>query len=319
MDQFCKNIEIQSWEDFINQPLWRNPNVKVGGGSIFYKTYIGKNIVFFSDLLGKDKQFLKYEEISNNIGINTNFIQYNGLIHAINIYKNNLNLKSQENNITRPIQPTCIKVLNRDEKGCQTVYRILIENKNVPTAQGKWEREEQIPENFQWNKVYTTLHTLTKDTHLKWFQYRLQNRILATNTYLTKIGIKNSESCSFCNTQRETLKHLFYECDIVKNFWDSVKDWFNLKIPQHTFPNLTPAETIFGLTNTQDAEIINWIILVAKKYVYYNRIKNSVPCIQVFEKYLGMYFKTEKQVAFSNCEWKSFDNKWSMYKHIFEA
>ena len=106
---------------------------------------------------------------------------------------------------------------------------------------------------------------------------------------------------------------------IVKNLWDSAKDWFNLKCPQHTFPNLTLTETIFGLTNTQDAEIMNWIILVAKKYVYYNRIKNSVPCIQVFEKYLGMYFKTEKQVAFSNCEWKSFDKKWSMYKHIFEA
>ena len=94
-------------------------------------------------MLGKDKQFLKYEEISNNIGLNTNFIQYNGLIHAINRYKNNLILKSQENNITRPIQPTCIKVLNQDEKGCQTVYRILIANETIPTAKGKWQREEQ--------------------------------------------------------------------------------------------------------------------------------------------------------------------------------
>ena len=63
------------------------------------------------------------------------------------------------------------------------------------------------------------------------------------------------------------MRHLFYERDIVKKIWDKLKECFNSKSPQHTFPNLTQAETIFGLTNAEEAETINWIILVAKIYL----------------------------------------------------
>ena len=114
--------------------------MKVGGSSVLYQNYIEKNIFYFIDLLDKDNNFMRFEEITNNNQVNTNFIQYNGLIRAIKNYMNKLNLTTQEN-ISRPIQPTFLKIINKDEKGCQTIYRILIENKSVPTAQAKWEIE----------------------------------------------------------------------------------------------------------------------------------------------------------------------------------
>ena len=66
-----------------------------------------------------------------------------------------------------------------------------MENNAIPTSQTKWQREGLIPDNFVWSKTYKMIHKITKDTQLMWFQYRIQHRILATNTYLKTIGIKN--------------------------------------------------------------------------------------------------------------------------------
>ena len=47
----------------------------------------------------------------------------------------------------------------------------------------------------------------TNDVNLRWFNYKIAHRKLDTNDYLFKIKIRNSNLCSFCGTQVETLKH----------------------------------------------------------------------------------------------------------------
>ena len=49
----------------------------------------------------------------------------------------------------------------------------------------------------------------TKDTTLRWFQYRISHRILATNEYLFKLKLKDSKLCRFCNIKHESVIHLF--------------------------------------------------------------------------------------------------------------
>ena len=78
--------------------------------------------------------------------------------------------------------------------------------------------------NFEWKKVCNLPYMITKDCNLRWFQYKLVHRILASNTYLYKIGLKEIDCCSFCKTNPETLEHLFYECDHVKYFWNELSN-----------------------------------------------------------------------------------------------
>ena len=56
---------------------------------------------------------------------------------------------------------------------------------------------------------------ITNDVQLRWFHYRIIHRILATNTLLYKIGIEDSDLCTFCKCNAETLSHLFWECYYV--------------------------------------------------------------------------------------------------------
>ena len=48
------------------------------------------------------------------------------------------------------------------------------------------------------------------------FQYKLVNRIVATNKYLKIINLKDNDACTFFKT--ETLIHLFWQCEKVQSF-----------------------------------------------------------------------------------------------------
>ena len=81
----------------------------------------------------------------------------------------------------------------------------------------KWEKEFNLEVDSNWWKTKNSLiFKVTNDIQIRWFQYRIMRRILATNTFLCMIGITDSELCTFCNEYPETLNHLFWECEYIQ-------------------------------------------------------------------------------------------------------
>jgi hypothetical protein len=58
------------------------------------------------------------------------------------------------------------------------------------------------------------------------FQFKLSHRITATNSFLFKCGLKETELCPFCTETKESLLHLFWECTYSKTFWFSLVNFF---------------------------------------------------------------------------------------------
>ena len=58
----------------------------------------------------------------------------------------------------------------------------------------------------------------TKATRLKYFHFKIVNRIISTNVFLERIGAIDDDSCSFCHGELETLVHLFWQCPNVQDF-----------------------------------------------------------------------------------------------------
>ena len=70
-----------------------------------------------------------------------------------------------------------------------------------------------------------------KDSKLLWFQYRINHRILTTNTFLKKINISDDPLCSFCHDENETLEHLFWHCSNTQNLLRHLKQLlYNMNI-----------------------------------------------------------------------------------------
>ena len=83
---------------------------------------------------------------------------------------------------------------------------------------------------------------------------------------LFKMKIANSSSCLYCKIQDETIKHLFYECRIIKQLWENIKNAF-IHLP---LPDLTPRSAHLGFHLLQDS-IVNHIHLIFKIAVYNQR------------------------------------------------
>ena len=86
----------------------------------------------------------------------------------------------------------------------------------------------------------------SKETKLREFQFKLLHRRIATNDFLYKIGIKQSDSCTFCGEPTENLVHLFWSCKFSNAFWKDCYQWIMQNISKVEQINLSGAP-LFGL------------------------------------------------------------------------
>ena len=58
--------------------------------------------------------------------------------------------------------------------------------------------------------------------NIKWFQYRVQHRIIGVHDTLYKCKISDDNICRLCQTSVETISHLFAECEISNYLWENM-------------------------------------------------------------------------------------------------
>ena len=78
-----------------------------------------------------------------------------------------------------------------------------------------YERREAL----SWNEFQTffrNIYKVTNNNKLRSFQYRLLNRAIVVNAHLYRWGILDTNLCTFCNLEKETVMHIMYECTYVK-------------------------------------------------------------------------------------------------------
>ena len=102
-------------------------------------------------------------------------------------------------------------------KPCKTFYNIFLKEYTESTinSQNKWENLLNIKE-VNWEFVYILSNDCTLDNTLKMFQYKLLHRTIRTNKFVYTCRLVETELCAFCGETRETILHLFSDCNIVK-------------------------------------------------------------------------------------------------------
>ena len=75
-------------------------------------------------------------------------------------------------------------------------------------------------------KINVNVFKIPNNKKLQWLQYRINQRILTTNTFLKKIKISNNNLRTFCFREKETIEHVLYECEKVQRFLSTVSTCF---------------------------------------------------------------------------------------------
>ena len=134
---------------------------------------------------------------------------------------------------------------------------------------------DNIPDE-EWNQIFNLAFTLTDDTKLQNFQFKLLHRLIYSNIVLLRMNLIESALCSFCSADIETLEHLFWECPVVNRMWMDFKNIIEENSNKH-IPFLCKT-FLFGILNLED-RCINLCILILKYYVYKCRNAHKLPNI----------------------------------------
>ena len=185
-------------------------------------------------------------------------------------------------------------------------------NNVKPTSYQKWTSELKLGEALDWERMFIRQLKITKDCNLQWMQYRLMHRILGTNSLLLKMHLSETDLCSFCNEEKETLLHLFWECPMTNSFWADV---FNLMSEYSLLynPYRNVSDIILG---KGESHLVNLIILIAKRYIYSAKMNKSIPYLSVFKKNLELQFKVEQKIAYMTNQEETFIQTWYLLQNM---
>ena len=121
------------------------------------------------------------------------------------------------------------KVSWKGKKPSRIVYNKLVSEKSESPNQSQQKWQEDIilmtKQELNWKEAYQMAFQCTKSTKLITFNFKFLHRRISTNNFLEKIGLVDSEKCTFCEKETEKLAHLFWTCSKTQAFWTNFKVW----------------------------------------------------------------------------------------------
>ena len=178
------------------------------------------------------------------------------------------------------------------------VYTKLISTKCThPTRnQQKWLKDlhQNDADSINWQDAYQLVSKYTKSARIFEFQYKVLQRRIATNDFLTKIGVRDNPNCSFCNEEQAKLLHLFWSCPKVASFWHHLTKRLTLL---HITPEHYTIDALVALglkpDSSKNHQQINFSCLLARNYIWMSKRKETTSKVEGFLQYLKSIYNME--------------------------
>lgn len=156
----------------------------------------------------------------------------------------------------------------------KSIYPILEQRKPKGyTCADRWikayEDEEAFGSEQMWKSWNTLPYKITHEVQLQTFAFKIWYRVVPCKVYLKQIRVMESDNCPRC-AEKDDIFHFFFECPVVKAFWDSLATWMGGIDGIQDFPeDLTEEEFLLGIIERQgDFSLFNYILLFAKFFIY---------------------------------------------------
>ena len=129
-----------------------------------------------------------------------------------------------------------------------------------------------------------------------------------TNYWLNLINLVDSDICTFCEIECESLLHLFWSCRYAADFWGQIERWWSNKTGYMMY--LERNDVFIG--SSKFTKLQNHILILGKYCIYSARCKKVIPSFLKFETKLFITLKMEENIARENNRIDTFIDKWSI-------
>ena len=237
-------------------------------------------------LIDEDGSMYDFQKLKDMYEIHGTYLDYLHLINIIpRLWRDMINENSTKNALYKyNVQINCyVFYLLRKRRGCRDIYDKIVPVNEIIVPQN-WINEIREISEDEWKNYSKNLNNI-KEVKLRDFQFKINNQILVTNTFLFKIKQKENNLCSYCNQEAESITHLLFHCGTVEKFWKTLKIWLERK--SNINFQIILKEIIFS---SPAQALLSYIITISKYYIYKSKFYLKNLSIKGFEIFLSRNF-----------------------------
>ena len=273
-DSFWRDV-LCAWSEYkgtgvdkgnvLSQIIWYNSHITSGGVPIrVNEQAYHKGLMYVSQLFDEVGKKRKATDISEMY--NVNLILCNQIVSSVPedwgeyIVQARQDLNVQGNANLDPLKKVSSKVC----------YQKLCNDEQVfHSAYVKWQCQLQTDKSYKdFVMSLKNVRKTTNNSKLRTFQFRLLNNAIILDTQLCQWGIKDTNKCTFCNEQKETVEHFFSECKYANEIMGAIdgiirEKYFDTEEGVYNVTNI-----IFNTGYQGTGHLGNFLILVGKYYLY---------------------------------------------------
>ena len=179
--------------------------------------------------------------------------------------------------------------------------------------------EYKYGNDFDWCGTCSNIYKTTIDNYIRAFQFKIVHNILPVNGKLYNWKVSNSDSCSYCFLETESLEHLFCHCHVAVTLYRQIQQW--AKYYHISLPDMNVNKILYGISpcSMQNA-LINHIILIYKQILFNHRnTKTNHKLLAHFVKRLNDVRILECNIARTKNKSTLHNMKWRLYNLKPEA
>ena len=315
---FCSNLNVRNNYDITQSCLWYN--TKLSSMTLYFPDWYKHNIYLVGDVIDPEGNILSFEDITEKYNFKPNILDYYRLRKLVGIFINKY--KDRDTFLyIRPPYPLHMKSLGSLSKGCKSLCKMLQE-KAEPLYKTKWSQLIKVNINvkyetdFLWKQIFKACFKSVTDHSIIWFQYKILYNILDTREYLFKLKINDSSICSFCQSNPESISHLFTQCPYVKELWKNVSIWIEKKLQVGI--TLNDNVKILGY-HVHDEHFwpVNFVLMISRYYIYICSKRRFNLNIFHLQEMVKRKYEEEKYVWETKSLTDFFTNRWLIWEQLF--
>ena len=309
---FCSPNHI---EDILGQQIWFNSHIQVKKLPVYHKALHEAGITYIKDIVNND-YVLGTNSIIQKYSLNTKHaMSINGIVSAIPHSWKEV-IKESQPNLNFEVRMSSFQKAIKQIKISKFIYWQILnkQNKFDPSNLAtKWSSDLNSEPQLRGEDIleaFTLVKKMTISPKHRDFQFRLIHRILVTNKSLLLWKLKDSDLCTFCETEIESIYHLLWGCTYSKSLWSKLFEWIQSKTDMNI--SYSVEEIFFGIT-MDNMQFLNCLFVITKQYIYSSRCLNIRPNFEQLVSKINYNMAVEKYIAIKNEVIDKHMAKWGLF------
>ena len=283
----------QNITEISDQIIWYNSHLKLKGQFIkVSKAVQNKAVHKVNDLLNKEGKLMTCAQFCSTYGLDPSklWLWYENLCMCIPPMWKIIILNKSNHTGNKLLK---VSLITNNKKSSAVVYNFIIDKNRSSVykyAVKWWTMLEVTASSDEYYNLFMEIRKCTTVTKLRNFQYRLLLGKIFTNDVLLKWKKVDNDQCDFC-TDKQTIIHLLYECQVAQKMWKLIKDRCSDPILMWT------KQTIFeNRVHPKPSYAINQIVLMVKYMLFQHKCLNK----WLQEKMLFLELNTQYKISMYN-------------------